>query len=151
MAQKSGEIPLISCKKRKRNRIQKNSCCNFFPGYAIILLLMLGLPKEVTYMKEAIHPKYEETTITCACGEVIHTRSTKKDIHVEICSKCHPFFTGKQKLVDTGGRVDRFKRRFGMADEKIRIVIRLRTAPTGAVLFSLSVWKGIVHGTGRIG
>lgn len=90
----------------------------FFSGYAIILLLMLGLPKEVTYMKEAIHPKYEETTITCACGEVIHTRSTKKDIHVEICSKCHPFFTGKQKLVDTGGRVDRFKRRFGMADEK---------------------------------
>ena len=69
-------------------------------------------------MKEGIHPKYEETTITCACGEVIHTRSTKKDIHVEICSKCHPFFTGKQKLVDTGGRVDRFKRRFGMADEK---------------------------------
>jgi large subunit ribosomal protein L31 len=84
----------------------------------IILLLMLGLPKEVTTMKEAIHPKYEETTITCACGEVIHTRSTKKDIRVEICSKCHPFFTGKQKLVDTGGRVDRFKRRFGMQDEK---------------------------------
>ena len=65
-------------------------------------------------MKEGIHPKYEETTITCACGEVIKTRSTKKDIKVEICSKCHPFFTGKQKLVDTGGRVDRFKKRFGM-------------------------------------
>ena len=69
---------------------------------------------EVTYMREGIHPKYEETTITCACGEVIHTRSTKKDIKVEICSKCHPFFTGKQKLVDTGGRVDRFKKRFNM-------------------------------------
>ena len=69
-------------------------------------------------MKEGIHPKYEKTTITCACGEVIETSSTKKDIRVEICSKCHPFFTGKQKLVDTGGRVDRFKRRFGMNEEK---------------------------------
>lgn len=65
-------------------------------------------------MKENIHPKYEKTTITCACGEVIETSSTKKDIRVEICSKCHPFFTGKQKLVDTGGRVDRFKKRFNM-------------------------------------
>ena len=63
-------------------------------------------------MREGIHPKYEETTITCACGNVIHTRSTKKDIKVEICSKCHPFYTGKQKLVDTGGRVDRFKKKF---------------------------------------
>ena len=69
-------------------------------------------------MKENIHPKYEMTTITCACGEVIETSSTKKDIRVEICSKCHPFFTGKQKLVDTGGRVDRYKRRFGMNEEK---------------------------------
>jgi large subunit ribosomal protein L31 len=60
-------------------------------------------------MKEGIHPKYEPTTIRCACGEVIETSSTKKDIRVEICSKCHPFFTGRQKLVDTGGRVDRFK------------------------------------------
>ncbi len=68
-------------------------------------------------MKENIHPKYEETTITCACGNVISTSSTKKDIHVEICSKCHPFFTGKQKLVDTGGRVDRFKKRFGLQDQ----------------------------------
>ncbi|MCI9272454.1 MAG: 50S ribosomal protein L31 [Clostridiales bacterium] len=69
-------------------------------------------------MKENIHPKYEETTITCACGNVISTGSTKKDIRVEICSKCHPFFTGKQKLVDTGGRVDRFKKRYGMQDNK---------------------------------
>ena len=52
--------------------------------------------------------------ITCACGNVIHTRSTKKEIHVEVCSKCHPFYTGKQKLVDTGGRVDRFKKRFNL-------------------------------------
>ena len=65
-------------------------------------------------MREGIHPKYEETTITCACGNVINTRSTKKDIKVEICSKCHPFFTGKQKLVDTGVRVDRFKKRFNL-------------------------------------
>ena len=65
-------------------------------------------------MKENIHPKYEKTTITCACGNVIETGSTKKDIRVEICSKCHPFFAGNQKLVDTGGRVDRFKKRFGM-------------------------------------
>ena len=69
-------------------------------------------------MKEAIHPKYEETTITCACGNVIHTRSTKSDIRVEICSKCHPYFTGKQKLVDTGGRVDRFNKRFGLQNNK---------------------------------
>jgi len=65
-------------------------------------------------MKQDIHPNYEATTIKCACGEVIETRSTKKNLHVEICSKCHPFFTGKQKLVDTGGRVDRFNKRFGM-------------------------------------
>ena len=65
-------------------------------------------------MKEGIHPEYVETTITCACGNVINTRSTKKDIKVEICSKCHPFYTGKQKLVDTGGRVDRFKKRYNL-------------------------------------
>ena len=61
-----------------------------------------------------IHPDYQETTITCACSNVIHTRSTKKDIRVEICSKCHPFFTGKQKLVDTSGRVDMFNKRYGI-------------------------------------
>ena len=69
-------------------------------------------------MKEGIHPKYNQTTITCACGEVIATGSTKENIRVEICSKCHPFFTGKQKLVDAGGRVDRFNRRFGLKNEK---------------------------------
>lgn len=63
-------------------------------------------------MKKKIHPVYKETTISCACGEVIHTRSTKDNIHVEICSKCHPFFTGKQKLVDTAGRVERFRKRY---------------------------------------
>ncbi len=70
--------------------------------------------KEVTLMKEGIHPEYTPSKIICACGEVIETRSTKGDIRVEICSKCHPFFTGKQKLVDTGGRVDKFRRKYGM-------------------------------------
>jgi large subunit ribosomal protein L31 len=65
-------------------------------------------------MKEKIHPQYMDTTITCACGNVIHTRSTKENIRVEICSKCHPFFTGKQKLIDANGRVDMFKKRYGL-------------------------------------
>ena len=65
-------------------------------------------------MKEGIHPNYEQTTIRCACGNVIETRSTKKDIRVEVCSKCHPFFTGKQKMVDTGGCVSRFNKKFGL-------------------------------------
>ena len=65
-------------------------------------------------MKENIHPKYETATITCACGEVFETRSTRKDIRVEICSKCHPFYTGKQKLVDSGGRVDSFKKKYNL-------------------------------------
>ena len=64
--------------------------------------------------KEGIHPNYVESTITCACGNVIHTRSTKGDMRVDVCSKCHPIFTGKQKLVDTGGRVDRFNKRYGI-------------------------------------
>ncbi|MCL2754876.1 MAG: 50S ribosomal protein L31 [Oscillospiraceae bacterium] len=66
-------------------------------------------------MKKDIHPKYEAALIKCACGENIETRSTKQEIKVEICSKCHPFFTGKQKTVDTGGRVSRFNKKFGMA------------------------------------
>ena len=65
-------------------------------------------------MKEAIHPDYQPTTIKCACGAVIETGSTKQNISVEICSNCHPFYTGKQKLVDTGGRVDKFRKRFGI-------------------------------------
>lgn len=76
--------------------------------YTLIIL------KGVTMMKEGIHPQYEKVTVKCACGAEFETRSTKKDIRLDICSKCHPFFTGKQKLVDTGGRVDRFKKRFGM-------------------------------------
>ena len=63
-------------------------------------------------MKDKIHPEYKETTIACVCGEVIHTRSTKQNIHVDICSKCHPFFTGKQKLIDSAGRVEKFAKRY---------------------------------------
>lgn len=63
-------------------------------------------------MKNDIHPEYFESTIKCACGNVVETGSTKKDIKVEICSKCHPFFTGKQKLIDTGGRIDRFRKKY---------------------------------------
>lgn len=63
-------------------------------------------------MKADIHPEYAECNIACACGHVFHTRSTRKDLRVGICSKCHPFFTGTQKFVDTAGRVDRFKKRF---------------------------------------
>ena len=65
-------------------------------------------------MKEGIHPEYKETTVKCACGAEYKTRSTKENIRVDIRSKCHPFFTGKQKLVDTGGRVDRFKKRYNL-------------------------------------
>ena len=64
-------------------------------------------------MKEGIHPAYHETTITCVCGNTFTTRSTQKDFHVEICNACHPFFTGKQKLVDTAGRIDKFNRKYG--------------------------------------
>jgi large subunit ribosomal protein L31 len=64
-------------------------------------------------MKEGIHPRYDACSIVCACGNVIETRSTKESIHVDICSACHPFFTGKQKLVDTAGRVERFNRKYG--------------------------------------
>ena len=63
-------------------------------------------------MKANIHPAYETATITCACGNVVHTRSTKKNIRVEICSSCHPFFTGDKKFVDTAGRIERFSKRY---------------------------------------
>jgi len=65
-------------------------------------------------MKEGIHPNYNQTQIKCACGAVYETGSSKEGLRVDICSKCHPFFTGKQKLVDTGGRVDRFKKRYNL-------------------------------------
>lgn len=62
-------------------------------------------------MKDSIHPKYGKTVVKCACGETFETGSVKQNLNVDICSKCHPFFTGRQKLVDTGGRVDKFKKR----------------------------------------
>ena len=64
-------------------------------------------------MRTAIHPSYETASVRCSCGNTFTTRSTKTDLHVELCNECHPFFTGKQKLVDTGGRVERFERRYG--------------------------------------
>ena len=67
-------------------------------------------------MKPKIHPKYEMTKINCACGNVIETRSTVKDIKIEICSTCHPFFTGKQKLVDTAGRIERFRKKYNIKE-----------------------------------
>ena len=65
-------------------------------------------------MKAGLHPKYEMTTIKCACGNEIQTKSTVKNIEVEICSACHPFYTGKQKLVDTAGRIERFNKKYGV-------------------------------------
>lgn len=68
----------------------------------------------MSQLKKGIHPEYHITTVTCACGEKFEVGSTRKDLRVEICSKCHPMFTGKQRIVDTGGRVERFKRRHGL-------------------------------------
>ncbi len=66
-------------------------------------------------MKPDIHPAYQEITVTCSCGETFKTRSTlDHDLHIDVCSKCHPFFTGKQKIVDTAGRVDKFRQKYGM-------------------------------------
>ena len=69
-------------------------------------------------MQETIHPKYEPVQVRCSCGNTFVTRSTAKDLHVELCNECHPYYTGKQKLVDTGGRVDRFNRRYGTRAKK---------------------------------
>lgn len=69
-------------------------------------------------MKQGIHPKYEETTVTCACGNVFTTRSTRQNLRVDVCSNCHPFYTGEQRIVDTAGQVDRFMRRLQTAQSK---------------------------------
>jgi large subunit ribosomal protein L31 len=70
-------------------------------------------------MRQDIHPEYKEVTATCSCGNVVKVRSTLgKDINLDVCSACHPFYTGKQRNVDTGGRVDRFKKRFGALSKK---------------------------------
>jgi large subunit ribosomal protein L31 len=68
-------------------------------------------------MKKDVHPEYQECLVTCACGSTFQTRSTKKEIRVEICSQCHPFFTGKQKFIDSAGRVEKFKKKFGDAKD----------------------------------
>jgi large subunit ribosomal protein L31 len=73
---------------------------------------ILKFPWRWSAVKVGIHPDYIDTTITCACGEVVKTRSTKAEIRVEVCSKCHPFYTGKQKFMDTAGRVERFQRKY---------------------------------------
>jgi large subunit ribosomal protein L31 len=70
--------------------------------------------KGMIFMKKDIHPKYEDATITCACGNVIHTRSTKKEMSVNTCSACHPYFTGQQTMLDTEGRVDQFMKRYSI-------------------------------------
>ena len=68
-------------------------------------------------MKKGIHPQYKESTITCICGNTVKTHSTKGDMHVEICAACHPFYTGKQHIVDTAGRVERFRKKYGMTEK----------------------------------
>jgi len=82
-------------------------------------------------MKKDIHPKYEEATVHCSCGNTFTTRSTKSDLHIELCSQCHPFYTGKQKLVDSGGRVERFKRRYDRKAEPAKAPAA-EVAPTKA-------------------
>jgi len=67
-------------------------------------------------MKQGIHPEYVEALVHCACGNSFQTRATKADIHVEVCSACHPYFTGEQRIVDTAGRVERFRRRYGLKE-----------------------------------
>jgi large subunit ribosomal protein L31 len=67
-------------------------------------------------MKQGIHPEYVDALVHCACGNSFHTRATKPDLHVEVCSNCHPFFTGEQRIVDTAGRVERFRRRYGIKE-----------------------------------
>src|SRR5574344_1823477 len=78
----------------------------------------LNFERERRIMKSDIHPKYEDATITCACGNVIHTRSTKKEMTVNTCSACHPYFTGAKTMVDTEGRVDSFKKRYAKFEKK---------------------------------
>lgn len=69
-------------------------------------------------MKKGIHPKYEEATVTCGCGNTFKTRSTRKTINVEVCSQCHPFYTGQQKFIDTAGRVEKFQKKFNWGGKK---------------------------------
>jgi large subunit ribosomal protein L31 len=85
----------------------------------MLYLKFPGTSKE-SAVKEAIHPKYYDVEARCACGATWHTRSTKQELHLEICSNCHPFFTGRQKLIDTEGRVERFTKKFGAQTSESR-------------------------------
>ena len=80
-------------------------------------------------MKEGIHPKYEEAAVTCGCGNKFTTRSTRKNITVEICSACHPFFTGKMKFLDTTGRVEKFQKKYGWGKKKVEEPVPAAAAP----------------------
>jgi large subunit ribosomal protein L31 len=80
-------------------------------------------------MKEGLHPDYKAAKILCACGNEIETRSTRGDFHIEICSNCHPFFTGKQKIMDTAGRIERFKTRYAATPEKAAVAKKAAPAP----------------------
>ena len=71
-------------------------------------------------MKQGIHPVYVACTITCSCGAVYHTHSTRPQIHIEVCAKCHPFFTGQQRFVDTAGRVEKFRRKYQTQDTRLK-------------------------------
>ena len=102
LAERKGGGPEPGARRQRRQRCQANRLC--YPGPA---------------MKADIHPEYVLATVHCGCGNTFVTRSTKPELHVEICSNCHPFYTGKQKLVDTGGRVERFQRRLEKA-ERVR-------------------------------
>jgi large subunit ribosomal protein L31 len=95
-----------------------------FSPFSLFLTLLLywsfaSVPKEPA-VRAGIHPKYHEVEVRCACGNTFKTRSTKPDLHLEICNQCHPFFTGRQKLIDTEGRVERFTKRFGAQTAEIR-------------------------------
>ena len=81
-------------------------------------------------MKTGIHPEYVEAQVVCSCGNTFTTRATRPSLHVELCSECHPFYTGKQKLVDSGGRVERFRRRYANVEAKAKPA--KRTAPAAA-------------------
>ena len=101
---------------KENKNIAKNYCyfVQAMLPYQLHYAITLKGERGEDTMKEAIHPDYYATTIRCACGKIIETGSTKQDIRVEVCSTCHPFYTGKQKLVDTGGRVSRFNKKFGL-------------------------------------
>ncbi len=93
-------------------------------------------------MKQGIHPDYKKVTVKCACGETFETGSVKDSLSVEICSKCHPFYTGKQKFVDSAGRVDKFKKRYGIHPDYKKVTVKCacgETFETGSVKDSLSV------------